>query len=113
MKFIYPAVFRRSESGGYNAFFPDLECCEAAGDTLDEAIDNANEAARNWISVELEEDEPALPYVSDIGDIETKEGDIVRNICVNIRFYEGWDEQTSEKPAGGRENISLFLRQAS
>ena len=51
MKFIYPAVFRRSESGGYNAFFPDLECCEAAGDTLDEAIDNANEAARNWISV--------------------------------------------------------------
>ena len=57
MKFIYPAVFRRSESGGYNAFFPDLECCEAAGDTLDEAIDNANEAARNWISVELEEDE--------------------------------------------------------
>ena len=92
MKFIYPAVFRRSESGGYNAFFPDLECCEAAGDTLDEAIDNANEAARNWISVELEEDEPALPYVSDIGEIETKEGDIVRNICVNIRFYEGWDE---------------------
>ena len=21
-----------------------------------------------------------------------QEGDIVRNICVNIRFYEGWDE---------------------
>lgn len=92
MKFIYPAVFRRSESGGYNAFFPDLECCEAVGDTLDEAIDNANEAARNWISVELEEEEPALPYVSDISDIETEEGDIIRNICVNIRFYEGWDE---------------------
>ena len=79
MKFIYPAVFRRSESGGYNAFFPDLECCEAAGDTLDEAIDNANEAARNWISVELEEEEPALPYVSDIGDIETEEGDIIKD----------------------------------
>lgn len=92
MKFIYPAVFRKSESGGYNAFFPDLEYCEAAGDTLDEAIDNANEAARNWISVELEEEEPALPYVSDISDIETEEGDIIRNICVNIRFYEGWDE---------------------
>ena len=47
MKFIYPAVFRKNESGGYDAYFPDLECCEASGDTLDDAIDNANEAARN------------------------------------------------------------------
>ena len=60
MKFIYPAVFRKNESGGYDAYFPDLECCEASGDTLD--------------------------------DIETEAGDIVRNISVNIRFYEGWDE---------------------
>ena len=66
MKFIYPAVFRPTESGGYRAWFPDL--------------------------VELEEDEPILPYVSDHDDIETAEGDIIRNISVNIRFYEGWDE---------------------
>ena len=89
MKFIYPAVFRKNKDGGYHAFFPDLECC---GETLDDAIDNANEACRNWITVELEEDEPLLPYVSEIEDIETEEGDIVRNISVNIRFYEGWDE---------------------
>ena len=75
MKFIYPAVFRKKEDGGFRAFFPDLECCEAAGDTLDDAIDNANEACRNWITVELEEEEPLLPYVSEIEDIETEEGD--------------------------------------
>ena len=46
MKFIYPAVFRKTENG-YHAFFPDLECCEASGDTLDDAIENANEACRN------------------------------------------------------------------
>ena len=46
MIFIYPAVFRKKEDGRYHAFFPDLECCEASGDTLDEAVDNANEAAR-------------------------------------------------------------------
>ncbi|HIV41690.1 MAG TPA: type II toxin-antitoxin system HicB family antitoxin [Candidatus Mediterraneibacter guildfordensis] len=91
MKFIYPAVFRKTENG-YHAFFPDLECCEASGDTLDDAIENANEACRNWITVELEEEEPNMPYVSDIEDIEIKDGDIVRNISVNIRFYEGWDE---------------------
>ena len=53
MKFIYPAVFRKKEDGGYDAHFPDLECCEASGETLDDAIDNANEAARTWITVEL------------------------------------------------------------
>ena len=72
MKFIYPAVFRKTENG-YHAFFPDLECCEASGDTLDDAIENANEACRNWITVELEEEEPNMPYVSDIEDIEIKE----------------------------------------
>ena len=83
MKFIYPAVFRQTENGGYKAWFPDLECCEASGETLEDAIENA---------VELEEDDPLLPYVSDHEDIETEEGDIIRNISVNIRFYEGWDE---------------------
>ena len=92
MKFIYPAVFRKKEDGGYQAWFPDLECCEASGGTLDDAIENANEACRTWITVELEEDEPVMPYVSDIEDIEVKDGDIVRNISVHIRFYEGWDE---------------------
>ena len=37
MKFIYPAVFRKNEEGRYKAFFPDLACCEAEGDTLDDA----------------------------------------------------------------------------
>ena len=92
MNFIYPAVFRKREDGQYHATFPDLACCEAVGDTLDDAIDNANEAARNWISVELEEEEPDMPCVSDLEDIPVGEGDIVRNISVNIRFYEGWDE---------------------
>ena len=92
MKFIYPAVFRKKEDGGYNAHFPDLECCEASGETLDDAIDNANEAARTWITVELEEEDPIFPHVSDLEDIELAEDDIVRNISVNSRFYEGWDE---------------------
>lgn len=91
MKFIYPAVFRKTESGTFKAFFPDLECCYAEGDTLDDAIDNANEAAYNWISVELDE-EGALPSISDESDMVLQEGDIVRNISVNIRFTDGWDE---------------------
>lgn len=92
MKFIYPAIVSRMESGKYRAVFPDLESCEAEGDTLDEAVERANEAAFNWISLELEDDDGQLPPVTDVRDMELKENETVRNICVNIRFMEGWDE---------------------
>ena len=92
MKFIYPAVFRRTADGAYEGRFPDLEDCTARGDTLDEALDNANEAAGEWIGVELMEEDSSLPPVSDIEDLELSPGEIVRNICVTVRFYEGWDE---------------------
>jgi predicted RNase H-like HicB family nuclease len=92
MKFIYPAVFSKTDDGNYQGYFPDLECCYAKGDTLEDAVDDANEAAYNWISLELSEEDCSLPSVSDVSDMNLKEGDIVRNISVNIRFYEGWDE---------------------
>lgn len=92
MKFIYPAVFRKNEHGTWSGFFPDLECCYGKGDTLDEAIESANEAANDWITLELSEDGGQLPPVSDPEDLTVQEGDVVRNISVNIRFYEGWDE---------------------
>ena len=92
MKFIYPAVFRKTDRGTYKAFFPDLAECYGEAETLDEAIEEANEAAYNWISLELDEDDCQLPPVSDEDDLELEDGDIVRNISVNIRFYEGWDE---------------------
>ena len=91
MKFIYPAVFHKTEEGHYKGYFPDLECCYGEGETLDEAIENANEAACNWLSVELEED-GHLPPVSDPADLELKEGEIIRNIAANIRLFDGYDE---------------------
>ena len=79
-----------SDPSGF--FYPDLEDCYGEGDTLDEAIEEANAAAYNWITLELDEDDCQLPPVSDEDDLELQDGDIVRNISVNIRFYEGWDE---------------------
>lgn len=91
MRFIYPAVIRKTESGTFRADFPDLEDCHAEGDTLDEVLDNANEAAANWISVELEL-EGHLPPISEETDLSLKEGDLVRNICITMRMMDGWDE---------------------
>ena len=92
MKFFYSKVFCNTDRGTYKGFFPDLSECYGEGETLDEAIEEANEAAYNWISLELDEDDCQLPPVSDEDDLELEDGDIVRNISVNIRFYEGWDE---------------------
>lgn len=92
MKFTYPAVIHKTEEGTFHATFPDLACCEASGDSLDEVLENANEAAYGWLELELSEEDCDLPPVSDIRDIDLEEGDLIRNICVNIKFYDGWDE---------------------
>ena len=92
MKFIYPAVFRKTEEGRFEGFFPDLEYCEVTADTLEDAVEKANEAARGWIEAELEEEEPAMPPVSDIEDLILKKNETARSICVTVRFHTGWDE---------------------
>ena len=106
MKFIYPAVFHKTEEGHYKGYFPDLECCYGEGETLDDAIESANEAARDWITLELSEDDPLIPYVSDIEDIEVKEGEIVRNISMNIRFLR----RLGRIVIFITENISRFMK---
>lgn len=91
MTFRYPAVFHKTETGGYTAYFPDLEMCTARGDTIDECINDAIEECRSWIQTELEETLD-LPPVTDYEDIELQEGDEIRTIGVIVRLYDGWDE---------------------
>ena len=77
MTFVYPAVFTPKKDGkGYDAYFPDLECCEAEGPDLEDAVENAREAAYNWISLELEEE----------GDLSLPEGSMVKQIMVRIKL---------------------------
>ncbi len=93
MQFIYPAVFTPHKDGRWTGFFPDLTGCTVEGDSLDEAVDRAIEAAYEWLSVELfEEEDPRLPMITSPEDMELKKKDVVRNIGVNIRFHTGYDE---------------------
>ena len=96
MKFIYPAVFHKTENGRYEGYFPDLECCYGEGETLDDAIDSANDAMRDWITLELSEEEPLMPYVSDISDMNLKEGEIYVICCCN-RFPVGGRRQRKDR----------------
>ena len=89
MTFVYPAVFTPHEKdSGFHAFFPDLECCEADGPDLEDAIENARDAAHNWIQVELDEFEGDLPFASHEEDIVLKEGQFIRKISVTIKLLQ-------------------------
>lgn len=87
MTFIYPAVFTpRGEGRGYHVRFPDLECCEAEGPDLEDAIENARDAAYNWLWAELEEECPEFPMVTHQEDIPLAPGEEVRQIMTVIRL---------------------------
>ena len=86
MTFTYPAVFTpHKEDKGFHAYFPDLECCEADGPDLEDAVENARDAARDWITVELE-DTCDIPPCSHADDNELKEGEFVKFIMVTIKL---------------------------
>lgn len=91
MKFIYPVIIKKTADNLFRADFLDLDACYAEGDSIDDVMEAANAAACTWIELELEEGKP-LPPVTDLHDIKPGEGEIVRNVCANLRLLDGWDE---------------------
>ena len=62
MTFTYPAVFTPHKNDkGYHVEFPDLECCEADGPDLEDAMDEAR-------------------------DLKLPEGSFVRQVMVRIKL---------------------------
>ena len=53
----YPALIDGT-AGAYGVVFPDLPGCVAMGTTIDEAVVNAEDAARGWISDMEERGQP-------------------------------------------------------
>lgn len=92
MVFTYPAIFKKEADGTYSGRFPDLEACTAHGATLDEAINDAIDAERNWLLVEMEEEDVELPPVTHMDDLVLEEGEIARSIGAIVKLYEGWGD---------------------
>ncbi len=59
MAYVYfTAIIEAGEEPGYSVFFPDLPGCASAGDTVEEAARNAEEALSLHLAGLIEEDEP-------------------------------------------------------
>ncbi len=69
----YPIVVDRGdETHAHGVVIPDLPGCFSAGDTLEEAFENAKEAAEGWIECELE-DGRAIPEPSSMEEVAALE----------------------------------------
>lgn len=62
----YPIVIHKDETSDYGVTFPDLPGCFSAGDTIEEAIINAQEAAECHIEGILLDSEPVPVVKTDI-----------------------------------------------
>lgn len=69
MKLVYPACMYEEDDGGYSVEVPDLKGCCTQGNTLQEALEMAQDAALGWILTSIEDDEE-IPQASKIEDIE-------------------------------------------
>jgi len=71
----YVAVIEKAEDG-FGVFFPDVPGCTSAGDTVQDAAKNAEQALHGHLLLTLENDEPlpeALPLDAIPADPEVAE----------------------------------------
>ena len=86
-------VLRKNADGRYTGYFPDLDDCTFEGSSIDEAIDAAIAAEKDWIEVQMDEDDEygaEMPFISDHEDIPLKEGEFIRDIAVIMHFEVGY-----------------------
>ena len=87
MKLVYPACFYPEKDGGYSVEIPDLKGCITQGDSLEEAIQMAEDAALGWLLTSVEEGEE-LPKPSNIKDVKIEEQDgFVTLLLLDLTAY--------------------------
>lgn len=79
---VYPAIFH--DEGTYWVEFPVLEGCVSDGNTLEEAMANAQEAMGLYLAAILEDEQP-LPQARDIKKIRLD--DVVSYVSVDVNAY--------------------------
>lgn len=108
MKLVYPAIFKQ-EDIGYSVVIPDLLGCCTQGDTLEEAIEMAEDAALGWLLTVLEENEE-IPEASKIRDIDLEsEDEFVSLLLLDLSAYS--EKYSSRKSVKKTLTIPFWLNE--
>ena len=86
MKLVYPAFFYEEDEGGYSVEFPDLKGCITQGETLEEAIEMAEDAALGWILDEVEEGKE-IPKASNIEELTMNRKGFINLLLLDLGAY--------------------------
>lgn len=98
----YPiAIEPGSHTAAWGVVVPDLPGCFSAGDTQDEAIENAEEAIEVWIEAALDAGEE-VPQASSVSDLQAAHPEYAGWIWGVVKIDPDTLDDTSE-----RVNISL------
>lgn len=109
MKLVYPACFYPEVDGGYSVEVPDLKGCITQGDSLEEAIQMAEDAALGWLLTSIE-DEEELPKPSNIKDIKLEEQDgFVSLLLLDLTAYS--QKYSARKSVKKTLTIPLWLNE--
>ena len=60
----YPMSVYPEEEGGYTVMIPDLDGCITQGETLEEAMNNINEARELWLETVYYSGKKEIPFPS-------------------------------------------------
>ncbi len=85
MKLAYPACFYY-EDEGYSVEFPDLKGCITQGDTLEEALEMAEDAALGWLLDELESG-TEIPKATKIENVKLERKGFVNLVLLDLGTY--------------------------
>lgn len=86
MKLVYPAKFYYEKDGGYSVEVPDLVGCVTQGETLEEAMEMAQDAALGWLLTAIEEEEE-IPKPSTMEEIKVGKEGFKTLLLLNIDEY--------------------------
>jgi len=81
----YPFIIRHlssEEGSGYLIEFPDLPGCMSDGETIDEAIENGQDAIQTWMTAAREMNKP----IPNPGELESQSGKWVQRVPKSIHL---------------------------
>ena len=96
MKYVYPAVFSHDEEG-YYVRFPDIENCFTDGDTIEEAIENANDVLPLMLTA-FEDDSDPIPEATAIDKVALSEGEFASLIYADtVEYRKKFNNKSGKK----------------
>ncbi len=98
-KYVYPAIFTPEEDGAYSIRFPDVPNCFTGAQTLEDAMEMANDALCLML-YDMEQTGAEIPAASSVSQMQeqAEDGEFVTLIsCDTLAYRKFYDNKAVKK----------------